>query len=317
MRQFLMAGVALALAGCTKETAAPKPAAPNVELATEFSGEKAFEHVRRQVEFGPRPSGTSVLEKARAQIVETLQAAGWDVERQEFDERPVPREGAIHFTNLIARFSAIGAKPAPGNTQHAIVCSHYDTKRMSGVRFVGASDGASSTGALLELARVLAKAPAMAEQVELVFFDGEEAVDHFDEPIAGPDGLVGSRHYARELRQGGRASQFRFAILWDMIGDADLTITLPRDSPAHLAAGIFAAAEALGTRKHLSYYGGDILDDHVPLQVIARIPAIDLIDFDYPHWHQPSDTLDKLSSESLRTVGQMTVGYLQRELMKH
>ncbi len=314
MRRAFFAGWVLVLAGCTKE--AVEPVAPGVELAAEFSGEKAFEHVRRQVEFGPRPSGTSSLEKARVHIVETLRAAGWDVERQEFEAKPVPREGAIQFTNLIARFSATGARPAPSKTQRAIVCSHYDTKRMNGVRFVGASDGASSTGALLELARVLAKEPAIAEMVELVFFDGEEAVDHFDEPIAGPDGLVGSRHYARELRRSGRASQFRFAILWDMIGDANLTITLPRDSPAHLAGGLFAAAEALGTRKHLAYYGADILDDHVPLQIIARIPAIDLIDFDYPHWHQPSDTLDKLSAESLGIVGGMTAWLLQRELMK-
>ena len=311
MSRSLFAGIALALAGCTKEAAAVKPAVPSVELAGEFSGEKAFEHTRRQVELGPRPSGTSVLEKARVQIVETLQAAGWEVERQAFDDKPVPHEGAIHFTNLIARFPAGGA-----GKQRAIVCSHYDTKRMSGVRFVGASDGASSTGALLELARVLAKMPTLAEQVELVFFDGEEAVDHFDEPIAGPDGLVGSRHYARTLRESGRAGQFRFAILWDMIGDADLTITLPPNTPAELAGKLFSAAEALGTRKYLSYHVGDILDDHVPLQTIARIPAIDLIDFDYPHWHQPSDTLDKLSPESLRIVGQMTVRLLQHELAK-
>ena len=96
MRLPIFAGIALALAGCTKEAAVVKAGAPSVELAAEFSGEKAFEHVRRQVEFGPRPSGTSVLEKARGHITETLQAAGWDVERQEFDEKPVrTRERSI------------------------------------------------------------------------------------------------------------------------------------------------------------------------------------------------------------------------------
>ena len=95
--------------------------------------------------------------------------------------------------NIIARFSATGAHPAPRDTQRVIVCSHYDTKLFSTIRFVGASDGASSTGALLELARVLALDPALAAQVELVFFDGEEAFVQFTDPDdPKPDGLFGS-----------------------------------------------------------------------------------------------------------------------------
>ncbi len=189
----------------------------------------------------------------------------------------------------------------------ALVCSHYDTKRFDdpGVRFVGANDAGSSTGALLELARVLALDPGFARKFELVFFDGEEGVITIDDN----DGLYGSRHYAADLRKSGRARQFKLGILWDMMGDRDLTITLSPNSPPQLARGIFAAADALGTRAHFGFFHGDIVDDHVPLNA-AGIPTIDLIDFDYPPWHTAGDTLDKVSAESLEIVGRATLYHL-------
>lgn len=290
--------------------AVPAPRNVPAEIWKEFSGERAMEDVRRQVEIGPRPSGTAELEKARQLIVSGLEKAGWEVERQEFTDQ-TPR-GPIKFTNLIGRFAPGGARPVPRTTQRAIVCSHYDTKRFSTISFVGASDGASSTGALMELARVLALDPALASKVELVFFDGEEALTQFTET----DGLYGSRHYAAKLRDGGRARQFSFAILWDMIGDKNLTITLPPDSPAELGRGILKAADALGVRSHFSFYDRQIQDDHVPLNILARIPAIDLIDFDYLYWHTADDTLDKLSPASLQTVGAVTLYHLRQALGK-
>jgi hypothetical protein len=278
-----------------------------VEIWKEFSGEKAFEEVGKQVGVGPRPSGTPELEKARALIDDGLRRAGWEVERQTFtDETP---RGTIQFTNLIGRFPQ-GATPASTKTQRAIVCSHYDTKRFSTIQFVGASDGASSTGALIELARVLALNPALAAQVELVFFDGEEAIVQFNDK----DGLYGSRHYASQLRSSGRAAQFKFAILWDMIGDRDFGITLSPDSPAELAAGLLASADALKLREFFRYHNLNIFDDHVPLQTVARIPAIDLIDFDYLYWHTADDTLDRIAPESLQKTGTVTLHYLSRTL---
>ncbi len=289
----------------TKRQTTPAPA----EIWREFSGDLAFAEVRRQIEVGPRPSGSPELEIVRHQIRESLTREGWDIEQQEFTD-DTPR-GAIKFVNLIARFASDGVRPAPKSTQRAIVCSHFDTKRFSTIRFVGASDGASSSGALLELARVLALDPALASKVELVFFDGEEAVTQFTET----DGLYGSRHYARMLRESGRAAQFKFGILWDMIGDKDLTITLPSDSPAELAKGILGAADALNVRPQFGYFERQILDDHVPLNM-AKIPTIDLIDFDYLSWHTADDTLDKLSPASLQTVGAVTLYYLRQALGK-
>lgn len=317
----LAAAIAVTLAVCTGCSPKPKNEATagiNIppQLWEQFSGEKAFEEVSRQVAFGPRPSGSAALEKARAHIADTLKSHGWEVERQEFDATPVANRGSIHFVNIIARFSPANTRPAPRETQRVIIGSHYDTKRMDSASFVGANDGASSTGALLELARVLSTAPALAERIELVFFDGEEAIENFGSAETGPDGLVGSRHYARSLRENGRAAQFRFAIVWDMIGDKDLTVTLPRDTPAELAGGLLAGAEALGARGNFGYFQGPVLDDHVPLQVIARIPAMDIIDFDYAPWHTSGDTLDKLSPASLQTIGRVTLWLLARELAK-
>jgi hypothetical protein len=292
------------------QPAVPAPA----EIWKEFSADKAFAETRKQVELGPRPAGSPELEKARGLIEESLRASGWDVERQKFTtETP---HGNVEFVNIIGRFSS-GAHPAPRDTQRAIVCSHYDTKKFSTIRFVGADDGASSTGALLELARVLAMDPAMAAQIELVFFDGEEAFVQFTPPgDLHPDGLFGSTYYAHSLAEGGRAKQFKFAILWDMIGNPDLTITLPPDSPPELAHGILGAAKTLGFDKNFGYFSRDILDDHEELMRLARIPAIDLIDFNYLYWHTADDTLDHISADSLQKVGEVTLYYLRSVLAK-
>lgn len=293
--------------GVNRAPAPPPPA----EIWKEFSGDKAFAEVRKQVEIGPRPAGSTALEKARVLIEESLRHSGWEVERQTFsDETP---RGSVQFTNLIARFSATGTHPAAKDTQRAIVCSHYDTKHFSTISFTGANDGASSTGALLELARVLALDPALASKIELVFFDGEEAVVQFS--VTPPlDGLFGSRYYAQQLVAAKRAAQFKFAILWDMIGDSDLKITLPPDSPPELAKEILASAEALNLRQHFGYFERQLIDDHYSLKTHAKITAIDLIDFDYPYWHTADDTIDRLSPESLKTIGAVTLHHLRKAL---
>ncbi|MGH8164764.1 MAG: M28 family peptidase, partial [Rhodanobacteraceae bacterium] len=115
------------------------------------------------------------------------------------------------------------------------------TKTFDSIRFVGANDGGSSTGALLEMARVLSLHPQLAAKIELVFFDGEEAYDRF----TATDGLYGSRYFAQHIKETNTADNYRGGILWDMMGDRDLTITLAPDSPEELTRGIFAAAEAL------------------------------------------------------------------------
>jgi Zn-dependent M28 family amino/carboxypeptidase len=204
----------------------------------------------------------------------------------------------MKFVNLIARFGT-NEKKEPAQF---LLCSHYDTKTFETIRFVGANDGGSSTGLLIEMGRVLAMSPALASKIELLFFDGEEAFENF----TATDGLYGSRHFAEELRDSGKAKSVRGGILFDMIGDKSLDVTLPPDSPVDLTRNIFAAADALGQRAHFTYLDRGIGDDHTPLNEIG-IPVIDLIDFDFPPWHTAGDTLDKISAESLEIVGRVAL----------
>jgi hypothetical protein len=280
------------LFGCERAKTQSQPR----KIWEDFSGDKALAHVQAMVNLGPRPPGTDAIEKARTYLTKQLETAGWKVERQTFSEQ-TPR-GTMQFVNLIATFGS-GAAPS------FLVCSHYDTKTFDNARFVGANDGGSSTGVLVELARVLAERPELAKQIELVFFDGEEAYVAFTQT----DGLYGSRYFAQQLIAQDKAKSFRGGILFDMVGDKSLTITLPPDSPAELARDVFASADALKVRKHFTYFDRDITDDHTPLNE-AGIPVIDLIDFDYPPWHTPDDTIDKLSAESLRITGAVAAYYL-------
>jgi glutaminyl-peptide cyclotransferase len=271
--------------------------AAQAKIWEEVSGEKALAHVQRLVDFGPRPSGSKAIEESRHYIEEQLRRFGWQVTRQTCTDQ-TPR-GKVQFVNLIAQF------PSQGNAAPLfLLCSHYDTKTFDAIKFVGANDGGSSTGLLMELARVIALHPNLAAKIELVFFDGEEAYDHFSET----DGLYGSRYFARQL-DATRAKQFRGGILFDMVGDRSLDVTLPADSPPEMARDIFAAAEALKLRSYFTYLDREMIDDHSPLNAIG-IPTIDVIDFDYSWWHTAGDTIDKISAQSLQIVGSVALYYL-------
>ena len=269
---------------------------PAKQIWTEFSGDKALAHVQALVDLGPRPPGSDAIVRARAYLEEQLESFGWKVREQAFSDQ-TPR-GEMKFVNLIARFGS-GSKPV------FLLCSHYDTKIFDSFKFVGANDGGSSTGLLLELARVLALDPQLAQRIELVFFDGEEAVENF----SATDGVYGSRHFAEELASDGSVKSFQGGILFDMVGDSSLDITLPPNSPSKITVGIFAAADALKFRNYFTYFDQDITDDHSALNAVG-VPVIDLIDFHYPPWHTAEDTMDKLSSRSLQIVGSVAAYYL-------
>jgi len=297
------ARVSLIFVFCVAVIRAEPPRPSQAKIWEEFSGEKALAHVQRLVDLGPRPPASEAIEKSRDYIENQLRLSGWQVTRQAFTD-DTPR-GKVQFLNLIARF--------PGQRSTApsfLLCSHYDTKTFDTIRFVGANDGGSSTGLLLELGRVLGLHPNLAAKIELVFFDGEEAYEHFSEH----DGLYGSRYFARQLGGSG-AKQFRGGILFDMVGNRSLKITLPADSPAEMARDVFASAEALKVRSYFTYLDREMIDDHTPLNAIG-IPTIDVIDFSFPWWHTAEDTMDKLSAHSLQIVGSVAAHYLSEFALK-
>ncbi len=318
------------VAGCSEKGV---PYDPEASLVDKVSGEKALEHVAALVAIGPRAAGTENLEKSRQYIEAELQKAGWTVERQAVTSKTP--EGEIEFINLRARFGDVGFD----DPLRGLLASHYDTKLYEAFEFVGANDGGSSTGLLIELARVLAERPEAAEALELVFFDGEEA---FGPNITSSDGLYGSRHYAGEWLMVKESKRPKFGLLLDMVGDKDLKIRagvqIPGASLKDLAANkeksgyvvdiksveasineisrhLLSAAADLDYQSEVGISSTYIIDDHVPLNVSAGIPTIDLIDFDYQYWHTPGDTLDKISAESLEITGRVTLQLLEKYLL--
>ncbi len=275
---------------------------------SEFSGERAMEHVAAIVNLGPRPPGSDAIEESRKYIEEKLAEFGWQTTRlTTVEETPI---GEIDFVNIRARFG-----PTVTNWSDAgglaLLCSHYDTKWYDDIVFVGANDGGSSTGALIEIARVLAMKPSIARQVELVFFDGEENIGG---EYTATDGLYGSRYYAKQFRRAPPEKKPRFGLLLDMIGEKDVMISVPADSPWVVLRHVYEAAEELDVRHRFRKYEYPITDDHEPLNR-AGIPTLDIIDIDYdPWWHTEGDTLDKLSPDSLEMVSRVTLRALEKLL---
>jgi Zn-dependent M28 family amino/carboxypeptidase len=179
-----------------------------------------------------------------------------------------------------------------------LIGGHYDTKRFGEFRFVGANDGGSSTGFLLELARALKTEPREFTYW-IVFFDGEEARGKW----SATDGIYGSRHLAASLRSDGRLQRVKAVVVVDMIGDRELNIRREQASTPWLTEAIWESARRLGHRAHFLDEVLAVEDDHVPF-LQAGVPSALLIDFDYgAFWHTPEDTLDKVSADSLQVVG--------------
>ncbi|MDB4720786.1 M28 family peptidase, partial [Verrucomicrobiales bacterium] len=272
---------------------------------SQFSGVNAYQHVQELVNFGPRIPGTQAIENARLYLEEKLQEFGWVTVRQSFnDDTP---NGSIKFINLRARFPTVSAKDIEWKNggDVILVCSHYDTKLVKGVEFIGANDGGSSTGVLVELARLFASKPELARKVELVFFDGEEAFVDF----TPTDGLYGSRHYAKFWRSAPINKKPRAAFVLDLVGDKEMRIDPPYDSPSNLLSELYRAAQNLGYRSLFGIYPTPITDDHVPLNA-AGIPALDIIDSLYiskGKWHTSHDNLNSISENKLEIIGRVVV----------
>jgi hypothetical protein len=250
-----------------------------------FDARRAFAELRRQVEMGPRPAGSAASRRLAARLRRSLP-------RGRFESVP----GHPGLRNVVGRLP--GRKPA------VVVAAHYDTKALPG--FVGANDGAGGTAAVLELARVLrrTKRPAGAPELRFVLFDGEEATnDRADFYLSG---LRGSKAYARRHR-----GELRAVVVLDFVADKRLRIRREEGSDPVLWARLRRAARRVGASA--AFPTGtqrEVLDDHTPF---ARdgVPAIDLIDFDFPCWHKRCDDLSAVSARSLDLTGETVLELLR------
>ncbi len=257
-----------------------------------FNGERAYGDIEYQLSLGPRIPGTQGHEQILDWMQLELESNNWIVERQELIIN------GKTIINLIAN---------RGTGDYVLLGAHYDTRILAdqdpepslrGDPVPGANDGASGVAVLMELARTL---PVdLPVGIMLVFFDAEDngGIDDWN-------WILGSRAFVREIVDKPSA-----AIIVDMIGDADLEVYYERNSDVALMEQIWQQARNLGYENiFIPEYRHSMLDDHTPF-IEAGIPAIDLIDFDYPYWHTTSDTLDKVSPESLKTIGDTLTAWL-------
>lgn len=269
--------------------------------ASDFSGSSALEFTRKAVALGQRPAGSEANRKLQMLIKTQLKAGGWDSLEDTFTAQTPA--GPKTMNNIIGKKKGVSGKAV-------VFTGHFDTKAIPNVNFVGANDGGASAGVLLELARVLANAPRK-DDVYLVFFDGEEAFGEW----SNTNGIYGSRHLAEKWSVDGTLSKIKALINVDMIGDKDLAILEEGNSTTGLRRLVWAVANDLGYRKHFLNGPNAVEDDHMPF-IRMGVNALDLIDFDYgpgnAYWHTASDTMDKLSAQSLQVVGDVLLETLRR-----
>ncbi len=272
-----------------------------------IDGEAGLGYIRQIISFGPRHAGTPGLERTRAYIVQKLREFGLEPRRDTFVAlTPHPELSRVEMANIIVDIDGPG-------TKKVLVGGHFDGKIIPGVTFKGANDGGSSTALLLELARCLTAHPPPCP-VRLVFFDGEEALVHWNDS----DSLYGSKHFAGELRAKGEVEQIAAAVIVDMVGDARLQLVRDSRSTPWVYNALKDKAVELGQGQVFAGPVATMEDDHIPLLSIG-IPTALLIDFHFgpgwrsnAYWHTGQDTVDKLSPASLQAVGQILLATLPR-----
>ena len=272
------------LGGCSAQPKAPA-----------FDSTNAFNILRKQCSFGPRPPGSPAHSQTRDYLASELRKYTDKVELQDFEHSTGGK--ILNMTNIIARFGGSDSKGI-------LLCAHWDTRPTADQELeakdeqrpiIGANDGGSGVAVLLELARMFRERPP-AVPVTIVLFDGEDY---------GPttkDMFLGSAHFAARLI----GNPFRYGILLDMVGDKNLELYREGNSQRHAKAvtdKIWAAAGKLGHSQFKDKVKYTITDDHLPL-IEAGVPTADVIDFDYAYWHTLADTVDKCSVESLKVVGE-------------
>jgi glutaminyl-peptide cyclotransferase len=272
-------------------------AQPSAPQTPRFDGARAFADLEKIVGIGPRPAGSPGAARTREYITEQLKAAGLTVEEQTFDgDTPL---GPIRMVNLRA------VLPGTDGTggRRLIIAGHYDTKLYKDITFLGANDAGSSTAFLIELARAL-QGTRPALPIELVFFDGEEAVVEWQ----GTDNTYGSRYYVAQAERDGTLKDVGALILIDMIGERDVRLLRDTNSTPWLVDIFWSTARRM-KRSEFSSDEMAISDDHLPF-LQAGVAAIDLIDLNYPAWHTDGDTMDKVAADSLQAVGDVLLAAL-------
>jgi hypothetical protein len=278
--------------GTGASQAATFPPAPPPKTTGGFDGARAYKHVEQLVAIGPHSAGSEGIRRAQDYIIGQLKSFGCPVEEQDFHAPSTPA-GDVAMKNIVVKIPS-------ANPNIILYGSHYDTKRIA--NFVGADDAGSSTGVLLELARLLC-ARKNAETIWLAFFDGEEA---FNPNWADPDNTYGSRQLAATLALSGDLRRLKAMILVDMVGPTNPVFKREINSTPWLTDLLWSTATRLGYGDVFVNGRSDIEDDH--LSFLKRdIPSVDIIDLEVPYWHTTQDTLDKVDPRTLAITGHVLI----------
>ncbi len=282
----------------------PKPAP--------IDGDRAFLDLLRLCELGPRPAGSKANDRQRALVARHFASCGATIQVQPFQAHHPLHGQLVSMANLIGSWNP--ARPA-----RVLLGAHYDTRphpdldpdpRRRRLPFLGANDGASGVALLLEIARHLNDLPT-PWGVDLVLFDGEELV-------FGQVGeyCLGSQHFAKTYQMGQESGMipwtYQAAIVLDMVAGSKIRLNQERfslDFAPELVAAVWEIARKLGANAFQDQMGIEVVDDHLPL-IEVGIPAIDLIDIDFPHWHTTLDLPENCSAESLAEVGRVVTAWL-------
>jgi Zn-dependent M28 family amino/carboxypeptidase len=271
----------------------PKPETP---AALKISGEKAYQNLKEFVALGPRYLGGSGHAKAEQFILGHLDGA--QIEEDKFNVQTAA--GQFAMNNIIAKF--------PGKKDGIlIIAGHYDTNYpLKNTSFVGANDGGSNVGLMLEVASQLRIHPPEGYSIWLLFTDGEEATVEWSEA----DSVYGSKQLAKRWSEDGTEAKVKAFLLLDMIGDKDLDLERDTNSTPWLLNVIYRAAQRTGQASHFSNRNNAIEDDHLPFRAVG-IPVADIIDLNYGfnnlYHHTTQDTADKCSAASLQIVGDIVM----------
>lgn len=286
---------------------APEDQAPPASQTGGFDGRKAYDFTAKLVSFGPRPPASDAIHRTQDYIISTLKGFGCAVDTDDFHS-PTP-VGDLAMKNIIAK--------APGTGQGIILLlTHYDTVRLD--NFVGADDGGSSSGLMLEMARQLCGATTkQPNAVWIAFLDGEEEQMNFASAQQAqtiwndPETTYGSRELAAKMAVAGELKRTRAVILADMVGQKNLEVQPEANSTKWLADVVWKTADRL---RHKDVFVpaqvSAITDDHGPF-LKRGVPAVDIIELGgyqtLGYWHSTDDTMDKLSPKSFAIVGHVTL----------
>jgi len=276
------------------------------QVMPEFNEQNAFQHLEKQCQFGARVPGTDAHLKCRDYLDATLRKYADRVMQQPFKATMEQGKSPVTCYNIIANFHSDKAR-------RVLLCAHWDTRPWADrdpdpanhkKPVPGANDGASGVAVLLEIAKIISAAPPKYG-IDIVFFDAED----FGSYGQNETWALGSKQFAQHTV---KTYHPEFAILLDLIGDADQQLYIEQNSYRYarkIVDRVWNIAEQLGIVEFIPEVKFDVYDDHLNLLEIG-IPSIDIIDFEYKYWHTIEDTPDKCSQRSLGNVGKVLIGLL-------